>query len=238
MEDEITITLKILHAPEQVSLTIPRDLTIDALKELAADYTTYPKDRVRLLFRGHALIDNETLSSSNITDHDCIRVVPSRPNARVFRPVFQLQNHESIGRLRHQILQTVAQFESLRRAAAQLREEVRTRGPNGGESLARFQGLVTQLLPEFTNFRTAIRDARFVNVNGQLMVEGRPQEEPRPERPAAAERPPLVMPDDVMLSPEERAIVLRDIEAMAAGDVRVTVDPAYHLGNPVEDLPV
>ena len=77
-EKVITINVKILGSEEEHQLSVPRNLTVHSLKILVHDFCDSPIENIRLIFRGRALQNNETLARYNVESGHTIIVYPSK----------------------------------------------------------------------------------------------------------------------------------------------------------------
>ena len=72
----ISINLKKINCDDILTLQVPSDIDIDALKVLAADETGIPADSMRLIFCGKSLKSQTKLSDYKVADGQTIHVFP------------------------------------------------------------------------------------------------------------------------------------------------------------------
>lgn len=78
----IDINFKILGSPDLVEISLPNSINIESIKDIAADYTDVPRDKIRLILTGRAMRDGTTLKEYNVQNGSVIHIVPERSETR------------------------------------------------------------------------------------------------------------------------------------------------------------
>lgn len=77
-EGTISVNFKVLGNPNKETLDLPLDSNLETLKVLVSDFCTIPIEDIRIIFKGHAFKENDTLQSLGVVDGDTLIVVPNR----------------------------------------------------------------------------------------------------------------------------------------------------------------
>ena len=215
MEEEITVTVKILGEEPIEPMILPLDTTVDTIRELASDYTNIQVEQMRVLYRGHALEPSITLDSLNVHDEITLNIVSQ--SDRPTRPPPKPPMSEKENELRRQITQLQIRITRLTRDIAEVQNAIN--GNRISEVIPAFAQLKERAVNTFAEINTLqaqITYHKCRKVRGFLSIEDASPEDSNANQPSETIRPRQNIPLDpaIRLNEADLAMIEADLLQM------------------------